>query len=648
MKITLRQRIIFTLVPLFVLLSVLGGAGALLLYSLGGRIDEILRENYDSVIYMKDLNEAVERIDSSFTFTLAGEEARGRRQFKKSWLAYRDNLGKEQRNITLPGERELVERLTRLSQTYEEQGAFFYNRKERLTRFGVLAVGMAGMPDRAGPLAVVSVLVPVPREQDYFQPGGLLDTFQGIKKVSEDIYRLNQENMEEANRDARATAHSSLVGFIVGLAVSAVLAVLLVGRMIRAIVQPIRAVTESAQAIGTGDLNQVVPVAYSDELGRLAGAFNAMARQLRDYRHSHEARLLRAQQTSQATIDSFPDPVLVVDGEGHVELANPAARHLLGVRADGDARLAVAWQPPETLRQPLAAALKDQRPFLPEGFDQAVVLREQGKDRFFLPRLLPIRDPYGHTLGAAVLLADVTRFRLLDEVKSNLVATASHELKTPLTSIRLAIHLLLEETIGSLSPKQLELVLDARDNSERLLAMIDNLLDLARLEEGGRRLDLSPESPGVLLKTVAEALRPRAEDSGVELVVEAADDLPQVAVDFPQMRHALDNLLGNALRYTRRGGRVTLKAEAETDAVAILVSDTGAGIPPEYLPHVFEKFFQIPGRTQPGSTGLGLALVREIVTAHGGTVTCRSRPGEGTEFTILLPICGTKVTQEKE
>ena len=610
MKITLRHRIILTLVPLFVLLTILGGAGVVLLYQLGGRIDEILRENYDSVIYMKDLNEAVERIDSSFTFTLAGQKKKGLQQYKKYWRVYLNNLRKEQNNITLPGEGDLVKRLEDLTDKYQKLGNTFYTLND----------------DRAQTAA-------------YFRPEGLLDTFQRIKKVSEDIRRINEDNMKEANEEARTTAHSSLFWFASGLVVSGILAVFLAMKTIRAILQPIQAVTDSALAIGGGNLDQVVPVVFGDELGQLANAFNTMARQLRDYRQTHQAQLLRAQQTSQATIDSFPDPVLVVDNEGRVELANPAARQLLGVMPESPwKRRALPWHPPDALRQPLAEALHNQQAYLPEGFDQSVVLREAGRERFFLPRLFPIRDPYGHTLGAAVLLRDVTRFRLLDEVKSNLVATVSHELKTPLTSIRLVLHLLLEEATGPVNPKQLELLLDARDNAERLLAMINNLLDLARMEEGHRQLDLHPEPPDALLQAAVEEIRTRAEDQGVEMEVNVPPDLPPVAVDRRQLGHALHNLLNNSLTYTHKGGRITLSAEAADGTVTLSVADTGAGIPAEFLPHVFERFFRVPGKSQLGGTGLGLAIVREIVTAHGGTVSCDSQPGEGTTIRLRLPV----------
>src|SRR5262249_49575961 len=163
--------------------------------------------------------------------------------------------------------------------------------------------------------------------------------------------------------------------------------------------------------------------------------------------------------TSQATIDSFPDPVLVVDPDNKVVMANPAAQRLFGFPAKSEDQVAISWIPPESLHAPLKDALQKQSRYLPEEFDRAILLHLDGKEGSLLPHILPIRDPFGFTLGAAILLQDVTRFRLLDQIKSDLVATASHELKTPLTSIRLAIHLLLEEVVGPLTSKQTELLL---------------------------------------------------------------------------------------------------------------------------------------------------------------------------------------------
>jgi NtrC-family two-component system sensor histidine kinase KinB len=610
MKLSLRQRILLTLVPWLALLAVVGGAAIVLLERLGGSIDAILRENYDSVIYMERLKESLERIDSSFAFALAGQEDKARAQYQQQWKPYIEALRSEQGNITLDGEGELVQELTDLTARYRKQGDAFYE------------------------------LSAEDRPHVYFvrRRGGLLDLFQQIKAVADKILLLNQANMEQASRAARTTATNSLLGLWIGLALVAALGSWLTWRTVRAILRPIRALTDSAQAIGAGNLHQVVPVAANDELGQLAGAFNAMARQLRDFRESQQAQLVRVQQTSQATISAFPYPILVVDQEGQVALANPAAQRLFGVAPRERGQPLVPWQPPDPLRQPLADALRQQRDYLPAGFDQTFTLRSGADDHTFLPRVLVIRDTQDQTLGAAVLLEDVTRFRLLDQVKSNLVATVSHELKTPLTGIRLAVHVLLEETVGPLTPKQIELLIDARDNTERLVGMIDNLLDLARLESGVRQLEVRPEQPAELLRAAANSVRPRAEDKGIDLVVETAPDLPAINVDAGQVDHALHNLLDNSLRYTHSGGRIRLTATALDGAVALTVEDTGQGIPADYLPHVFERFFRVPGQSHEGGTGLGLAIVREIVTAHGGTVACKSGVGEGTRVTMRLPV----------
>ena len=624
MTFSLRWRIWLTLAPLLLLLALLGAAGLVLLQRLGSASEAILRENYDSVVAMVGLNEALERIDSSFQFAISGQPD-AREAYDANWPAFNHNLDIERNNITLPGEQELADRLAALRDRYRAEGDAFYADPEGL-------VGGAALADSAAR----------PRRRlAYFGTpwqSGLLARFKQIKEVSGEVRLLNQRNMEEASRDARALADASRLWLGGALVAAALLAGGLAGWTARAILRPVRAVTEAALAVGAGDLDRHVPVVAHDELGQLAEAFNRMAARLKDYRASNAARLVRAQQASQATIDSFPDPVLLVDTEGRVEMANPAARRLLGVAPAEDGRPAPAWQPPEALRQPLAEALQKQEPFRAESLDQAVGFRLDGEERVYLPRLLPVRDPHGGTLGAAVVLNDVTRFRVLDQLKGDLVATVSHELKTPLTGIRLAVHLLLEEAVGPLTPKQTELLLDARENAERLLNMIEHLLALARLQRAERAVELRPEDPAELLQRAAEAARPRAEDRHLELAVDAGEGLPPVAADAGRLGQALNNLLDNALAHTPPGGKVTLSASDLGDGrVQLTVADTGEGIPAEYLPHVFERFFRVPGRDGRPGTGLGLAIVKEVVAAHGGAIEVESRPGEGTAFRLTLP-----------
>jgi signal transduction histidine kinase len=608
MALGLRSRLLLTLLPIWALVAVIGTAGMFLLLQLGGRIGVILHENYDSVLYMERLHDALERIDSSFQFALSGRPDKARAQYDAQWPLFEKYLKKEQANITLPGENELVERLTTLAADYRKKGDAFYRLDD------VKARGVAYFGDDAG-------------------GEGLNHLFESISATATDILRLNQDNMMQASTDAKSTATRSVWWFGGGFALAAALAALLAWQTLRTLLDPIRALRGAAQGIAAGNLDQVLPTASGDELGELSQAFNTMARKLRELQQSQVSRLLRAQQTSQATIDSFPDPVLVVDSVGNVEMANPAARALLGIGASS----AISWTPPDSLRQPLADALHGQTNYLPEGFDHILRLGNNGEDRALLPRILTIRDPRGDLLGAAVLLQDVTGLRILDEMKSNLVATVSHELKTPLTSLRLAVHLLLEEACGPLTPKQTELLLDARENSERLLRIVENLLNLARFEQGRRQLEFEPEQPGELLRSAVDLVRTRAHDKGIDLVVEPSDGLPAVPVDRVRIQTALGNLIDNALEHTDRGGHVTLRAEANGAGVVLTISDTGHGIPPEALPHVFEKFFRVPGRSRRDGTGLGLAIVQEIVTAHGGTIECTSPPGEGTTFRMTLP-----------
>jgi two-component system, NtrC family, sensor histidine kinase KinB len=614
---TLRTRILLTVAPLLLLTAALGGADAVLLYQISGRIDAILRDNLRSVDYMADLNDALDGIDGSFLQTLLGRGG-GLAKYEKEWAKFKEQQTNEERNVTVPNEeRQGVDDLAALAEAYRKAGDRF----------------------NAAPTAEL-----------YFGPRmdeGLAGQYRKIHEVARQIRLLNEREMRKASENAQRATVAWCLGLAGGLAATALLAGLLAWTTLRAIIGPLRALARTAEAVGAGDLNRTLREG-DDEVGHVACAFNAMTRQLRAYNQSQSARLLRAQRTGQAVVDSFPDPILVVEPGGRVEMANPAARRLLGATAPAskdapkEARESFptgAWQPPPPLRQPLTEALQWKQPFRTQTFDQTIDFRLDGEERAFLPQILPIGDPSGDALGAAVVLSDVTRFRLMDQVKSNLVATLSHELKTPLACVRLNLHLLLEQTVGPLTPKQASLMVDARDNAERLLRIIEDLLALAHVEYEGSSLQFQPEAPLALLQAGAEELQPRAAPKQVEVVVMAVEGLPTVGVDRQRFGYALSNLLDNALTYTEEGGRITLSAAPVGDAwVRFSIADTGIGIPSEYLPRIFEKFFRVPGQSRGRGTGLGLAIVREIAAAHHGDVACESQLGNGTIFTLTLPV----------
>ena len=618
---TLQAKLLMGLVPTLAILVALGLWAIIMFYRLGNNIDVILRENFRSVLAaegMKEviermdsglLFEVIERLDSGHAFSVDGRTDRGRDQFNKNRSAFEKHLEIELGNITVEGEQPVADRLRQLFTEYTAAAERFF-----------------ALPAE-----------PSWRRADVYARE-LEPTFNEIRKSADQVLRLNQENMTAMDRRARENASTSIRLMIAALIAAVTTTVWVSLTLSRSILRPIHAVTDGARALARGELDQIVPTVSRDELGELAQAFNQMARTLREYRQAGTARLLRAQKTAQATIDSFPDPVVVVDLAGSVEQANPAARRLLGVVPATEP--AVPWYPIGPLKHLINDVLSGRGDYLPLTLEQAIPLLDGGQERYFLPRAVAIRTAPDELIGAAIALLDVTKLHLLDRLKSDMVSTVSHELKTPLTSVQMAVHLLLEEVVGPLTPKQIELLLAARQDADRILAMINDLLDLTRIEQGRVKLDLQPVLATELVEGAAARMQSRAEDASITLKTQANGDPVCVMVDRDRIEHVFDNLIVNAIRHTPRGGSIHVEVEPDGDSLRFRVQDTGEGIPAEHLPRIFEKFYRIPGGKSTGGVGLGLAIVREILAGHGGHIDVTSLSGKGTTFTFTLPACG--------
>ncbi|MBV8378123.1 MAG: HAMP domain-containing protein [Verrucomicrobia bacterium] len=598
----MKRKILLWLCPILILFLGVGLYAVLLFNRLGGSINVILRENYDSVLAGQQMKETAERMDSGLSFALAGEEKRGRDLFEQNFPLFQKSLKKELGNITLPGEGEVADKI-----------------KEAEDRYQALARTFWGTSD------------PDTRREMYFSQ--LLPLFTEIKNNAQEVIRLNQDNMVEADHRAKSLSADSTRAMVVLLAFGVALAISLGYGLQRAILGPIQTLTRVSKELGQGKLDQVVPVASNDELGQLADAFNKLAARLRVYRQATTDQILQARHMTEITFSAFPDSILAFSLDGKINFTNPAAVKLLQ-KLNGNHELPLAIQ------EEVGKVLKGAPDSVPTSFEKAIPVRIDEHEAFLLPRVIGMRDEPGNLFGAALVLQDVTRFRLLDEVKTNLVSTVSHELKTPLTSIRMGLHLLLEERIGPLNPKQLELLVAAREDSERLLRMINDLLDLAHLESGQTRQQFEVISPRTLIEEALPNLRSLTEAHDSRLVADVAPDLPDVTVDPRQINHVFSNFVSNAARFSKPGEEVLLSAKKVGKAVRFSVSDHGPGISIDFQPRVFERFFRIPGTEDSNGVGLGLAIAKQIVVSHGGSIGLHSAPGAGSEFYFDLPSGG--------
>jgi signal transduction histidine kinase len=466
-------------------------------------------------------------------------------------------------------------------------------------------------------------------EQQRLYQASLLPGLTATDNVLEELHQLNHNAMlattQNVQQITRHVTRLMVVGMVVALAFAGYASI----QLARSVLDPIKSLTRATHELGAGNLDQMVPVASGDELGDLAESFNKMAARLREYRQSTTERIVRLDRAMETTLASFPDPIFVLNREGNIEEMNPPAIELM-------AALHLKNELPERLREQARKALKWGEDFLAHSFKDAVSFRLNGHEKFFLPRVLAMRNDEKASFGAAVVLYDVTRFRLLDDAKTNLVATVSHELKTPLTSVRMALYLLLEHTVGPLTPRQEELLAAAREDAERLLHILNDLLDLTRLEQGNTGLRREKTTPADLAQGAVDMLREALKAKDLKLTCEVEPELPAVYVDRQRIHHVFSNLLLNAIKYSPQGGEIILQARrADDDGVQFSVKDCGPGIPEDYQDRIFERFFRVPGQTNSGA-GLGLSIAREIVLAHGGRISARNRPKQGSEFQFVL------------
>ncbi|MET0612433.1 MAG: KinB sensor domain-containing domain [Pseudomonas caspiana] len=461
----------------------------------------------------------------------------------------------------------------------------------------------------------------------------LTEAFNNLRNNLLIAHRQSLENISqvEVHSRERALWVAGLLG-LVGIAVLCIGFITAHG-IARRFGAPIEALAKAADNIGKGNFEVTLPIASGAEMNLLTRRFGIMAEALRQHQVTNVDELLAGQQRLQAVLDSIDDGLLMIDRQGRLEHLNPVAQRQLG------------WEEPK-LGQGLGSAL--QRPELDEQLyltlrggsleraPEDLEIEVDGESRLLTYSLTPVSHTKGHILGAVMVLHDVTEQRAFERVRSEFVLRASHELRTPVTGMHMAFGLFRERAKYPADSREADLLDTVNEEMQRLMQLINDLLNFSRYQNGLQKLTLAPVSIEEMLEQARQRFDDKAHEQNVVLSIETQDPLPRLHADRAQLERVLDNLMDNALRHTPENGLIRLQARRHGERVIISIEDNGEGIAYGQQGRIFEPFVQV-GRKK-GGAGLGLALCKEIVQLHGGRMGVYSRPGQGTQFYMALPL----------
>ncbi|SDU71206.1 MULTISPECIES: ATP-binding protein [Pseudomonas fluorescens group] len=449
--------------------------------------------------------------------------------------------------------------------------------------------------------------------------------------IAEHKHALDSINEVQHAARERALLIAGLLG-LVGLAVLIIGFVTAQG-IARRFGAPIEALAKAADNIGQGNYDVTLPISTAMEVNLLSRRFGLMAEALREHQAMNVDELLAGQQRLQAVLDSIDDGLLMIDRQGQLEHLNPVAQRQLGWEDDRLGQgLGTALGRPELdaqLQLVLRGGTLERAP-------EDLSIEVDGESRLLTYSLTPVSHTQGHILGAVMVLHDVTEQRAFERVRSEFVLRASHELRTPVTGMHMAFGLFRERAKFPAESREADLLDTVNEEMQRLMQLINDLLNFSRYQNGLQKLTLAPCSIEDLLEQAQLRFAEAAAAKGVALNVEIQGPLPRLQADQAQLDRVLDNLIDNALRHTARDGQIRLQARRHGERVIISVEDNGEGIAYGQQGRIFEPFVQV-GRKK-GGAGLGLALCKEIVQLHGGRMGVYSRPGQGTQFYMALAV----------
>ncbi len=599
---SIRTKIALALAFLFTVIVGLVLVGSYYLNQLAADSREIIKDNYRTLSYVREMSSALHNLPAAYvpegdTLLVAMDT-----QLRQARQRFRENFRQQATNLTEVSE-------------------------ETLT--AALQDDFAAIAQLTHDTIGTSV---------YFNR--LLPLISAADQRLGSIYLLNEESILRKNEVAQATASNVITYMaVIGVVCTVVGLAFLIG-FPGYVANPLRELTASIQQIAQRNYEERLNFSSQDEFGTLANSFNAMAERLSEYESTNLAQILYEKKRTETVIRNMREAIVGLDADKKILFANPAAQRLLGL---DETELVGQYAPDLALVNDLMRHLIQDLMTIPsapatEKASAPLKIVEDRKEQYYTKEVsdVVINEGQESRIGHVIILKNITSFKELDLAKTNFIATISHELKTPISSIKMSIKLLGDERVGPITEGQRELVQSIDEDSDRLLKITKELLDLSQVETGNIRLTTGPVAPRDIVDYALKSVRTPAQQKNVSLVVQTPDDLPLVQADLEKSAWVMVNLLSNAVRYSPPEREVLIDMRATDRTVTFSVRDGGKGISTEFQTRIFDKYYQTPNSEKTGS-GLGLAISKEFITGQGGKIWVESTVGEGSTFTFTLP-----------
>jgi len=391
---------------------------------------------------------------------------------------------------------------------------------------------------------------------------------------------------------------------------------------------PVKALSDGIKAIVNKDYSKRIHLSQHDEFGDLAQAFNIMAQKLDEYEHSNLAKIKFEKSRIDTIINQMNDGIIGLDENRKLLFLNKVAEKLLGLK---ETEIMGQYAPDIALHNDLMRNLLQDH-----GKEKELKIYADQKESYFHLDIFNVNNNE-KVIGQVIVLRNITPFHELNEAKTNFIATISHELKTPIASIKMSAQLLSDSRVGGVNKEQEELIRSINDDSERLLKITSELLNMSQVETGHIQLKIQPVAPGLIISNAIDTVTVPAQQKKISLLVKDNSSHEKILTDPEKTAWVLTNFLTNAIKYSPEDGEILLNTSIFENTIRFTVQDHGRGIDEKYLPRIFDRYFKVPGSTDKPGTGLGLSISREFIEAQGGQIWVDSKLGEGCTFGFSLP-----------